>query len=269
MPFRPMFKFQFLRTTDPGSVPSWDHDSSAKNSLVPFETLAGPELAPACQSVWEWMLGNQPPRELRLDDSAVEQLRADLQTAGPGAEAQRVHAAFQLTRAAWHWDKRAHAPLLQALTGDGFEAGMRAAMHALGCGGDAVVPMLIESLRHPSPLVAGRAAEALGEAAVTPTTEVTDALCNLAARMQTEIQSMPPAVDWESDSNFLLETFQVPLLPEMQREAAARWCVSNVFPRQSTQRPAVVGRIVRSRSDSLPRQDSAAVESAAVCFYCQ
>ena len=34
---------------------------------------------------------------------------------------------------------------------------------------------------------------------------------------------MPPTVDWEGGSNFHLETFQVPMLPEVQREAAARW----------------------------------------------
>jgi hypothetical protein len=41
--------------------------------------------------------------------------------------------------------------------------------------------------------------------------------------MQSEIEVMPPTVDWEGGSNFLLETFQLPMLPEMQREAAARW----------------------------------------------
>ena len=234
VPFRPMFKFQFLRTTDPGSTPSWDHDPSPQShtSLVPFETMAGPELAPVCQAVWEWMLGNQPPPQNPLSGSTIEDLKADLQTTGAGAEAHRVHAAFQLARAAWHRDIRTHAPLLEALTGDGFEAGMRAAMHSLGCGGDAVVPMLVKSLRHPSPLVAGRAAEALGEAAATPTDEVVGALCDLALRMQAEIEGMPPTVDWENGSNFLLETFQVPMLPEVQREAAARWCVFsplNVF----------------------------------------
>lgn len=90
--------------------------------------------------------------------------------------------------------------------------------------GDAVVPTLIEKgLNHPSPLVAGRAAEALGEAAHTPTAEVVAALCQLAARMHTEIEEMPPTVDWVGGSNFLLETFQLPMLPEVQREAAARW----------------------------------------------
>ena len=32
-----------------------------------------------------------------------------------------------------------------------------------------------------------------------------------------------PALEWESDTNFLLETFQLPLLPKDQRETVARW----------------------------------------------
>ena len=32
-----------------------------------------------------------------------------------------------------------------------------------------------------------------------------------------------PALAWESDTNFLLETFQLPLLPKEQRETVARW----------------------------------------------
>ena len=32
-----------------------------------------------------------------------------------------------------------------------------------------------------------------------------------------------PALEWESDTNFLLETFQLPLLPKEQRETVARW----------------------------------------------
>ena len=226
VPFRPMFKFQFLRTTDPGTSPSWDHDPSA--SLASFEELAGEELAPVCCSVWEWMLGNTPPENVQALQNGchdtIGSLRFDLTMKGPQAEARRVNAAFQLARGGWLGDARAHVPLLLALTDDGCEAGMRAAMHALGCAGDAVVPTLIEKgLRHPSPLVAGRAAEALGEAAETPTAQVVAALCELAARMHTEIEEMPATVDWVEESNFLLETFQLPLLPEVQREAAARW----------------------------------------------
>ena len=44
----------------------------------------------------------------------------------------------------WSGDARAHLPLLQALCNPEQEAPMRAAMHALGCGGDAVVPTLLE-----------------------------------------------------------------------------------------------------------------------------
>lgn len=54
MPFRPMFKFQFLRTTDPGTSPSWDHDPSAQDSLASFEELAGEEL----QVHWRDLPGN-------------------------------------------------------------------------------------------------------------------------------------------------------------------------------------------------------------------
>lgn len=228
VPFRPMFKFQFLRTVDPGTSPSWDHDlsPSAIAALPSFEELAGAELAPVCQSVWEWMLGNQAPEKpLLLRDDQLEAMRADLMRKGPGAEAQRVHAAFQLARDGWlNAGHAAHEPLLNALTDETFEAGMRAAMHALGCGGDAVVPTLIQhGLSHSSPLVAGRAAEALGEAAQSPTSDVVAALCELAGRMQLEIDQLPPTVDWEGGSNFLLETFQLPLLPQVQREAAARW----------------------------------------------
>ena len=32
-----------------------------------------------------------------------------------------------------------------------------------------------------------------------------------------------PELEWESDTNFLLETFQLPLLPKEQRETVARW----------------------------------------------
>ena len=246
-----VFKFQFLRTTDPGAKPSWAHDPSpqAAAALPSFEELAGDELAPVCRSVWEWMLGNRAPendpaqRDADAGGRSLTVLRSDLVLKGAGAEAQRVRAAFDLVRDAWGGGSEsgdggaaagaadARAALLEALTDESFEAGMRAAMHALGCGGDAVVPALIErGLSHPSPLVAGRAAEALGEAAHSPTRGVVAALCQLAERMQSEIEVMPPTVDWEGGSNFLLETFQLPMLPEMQREAAARWWVVEHCP---------------------------------------
>ena len=69
---------------------------------------------------------------------------------------------------------------------------MRAAMHALGCGGDAVVPTLLEKgITHESPLVTCRAAEALGEAAVSYNEDVIQGLCELAARSEAEIGVRP------------------------------------------------------------------------------
>ena len=247
-PFRPMFKLQFLRTADPGLTPSWAHDPEAVAALPSFEDLAGP-LAPACKSVWEWMRGNKSPEPVAsLTDHAVASLGRDLALVGPHNEAARVSAAVQLARDCWNRDGRSLVPLLQALTDETCEARMRAAMHALGLAGDAAVPALIDTLVTPcSPLVAARAAEALGEAATVPTQAAIAALCELAVRTESDIAAASPTIDWRlpskgGNSNFLLETFQLPLcalslslslslslqlsvfrLPIEQREAAARW----------------------------------------------
>ena len=224
-----MIKLQFIRTADPGLSPSWDHDPKAAAALPSFQDLAGP-LAPACQSIWEWMRGNKSPEQVvALTDDDVASLTRDLALAGPDNEVSRVSAAVQLARHCWSGDGRLIEPLLQALADDTCEARMRAAMHALGLAGDAAVPALIYTLVTPrSPLVAARAAEALGEAAATPTPTAIAALCELAARMESDILAAAPAIDWRlpsqgGGSNFLLETFQLPLLPIEQREAAARW----------------------------------------------
>lgn len=82
------------------------------------------------------MLGNTPPDNVQALQNGchdnMADLRFDLTLGGPQGEARRVNAAFQLARGGWLGDARAHVPLLQALTNDGFESGMRAAMHALG-----------------------------------------------------------------------------------------------------------------------------------------
>lgn len=232
-PFRPMFKFNFLRTSDPsGSPPSWDHDAEFCATLPPFANMVGAELAPCCQSLFEFMLGDgetatSPPPT--LSTAAYASLAATLRSPSgeAGAEAQRVHAAFTLARSCRHsdgGDEQALRILMTALTEPSHEAGMRAAMHALACGAGprSCTALVAEGLSHPSFLVAGRAAEALGEASA-PTVEVVTALQALVERAVEAAAALGERdIDW-SRSNFLQETGQVPMLPVEEREAAQMW----------------------------------------------
>ena len=68
-------------------------------------TLVNPELAPVCRSVWEWMMGDQEPENIASLQQGchdnIQYLREDIKAVGPGSEALRVNAAFQLARGGW------------------------------------------------------------------------------------------------------------------------------------------------------------------------
>jgi hypothetical protein len=100
------------------------------------------QLAPCCESLFEYMLGGDadapaPPPALSAADYDTMRSTLSSRRCEPGTEAQRVHAAFSLARSCCHAEEgneQALTVLMDALTEPSHEAGMRAAMHALGCG---------------------------------------------------------------------------------------------------------------------------------------
>ena len=164
-PWRPMFKFQFMRTQEP-CAPS--HDSSG---AVP--TWPDSPLAPAWQSQWEWLHGAAPgsmPCNPALPPPGPDAIFST----DVGAETERVGAAYSMAR-------EGDVQGLQAALLAGEEAPRRAATYGLCAAGDAAVPALLEQLTQaPSeessdPSVRSAAAFALGECA-SPTLEVIGAL---------------------------------------------------------------------------------------------
>jgi hypothetical protein len=53
-PFRPMFKFNFLRTSEPKAA-SWNHDPAACAALPPFADLAGAEVCARQGHIITWL----------------------------------------------------------------------------------------------------------------------------------------------------------------------------------------------------------------------
>lgn len=240
--WRPMFKFSFTRLHEPTS-PSWDHDPAAVAPADTWPALAVPEATPICESLWQWHLGSTVPAE---PQAAVDVPALAAEVAAPpcdGDEGRRVGAAYALGACG---TAPALASLADALCSETNESARRAASHGLGAAGDRAVPTLLTVLATPtlSPLVAGSAIDALGDAAMLPDPAVVQSLAAACATQQAEIdaveqQAAAAAAAAERDADLLLPAFeaggmishvndslQVPImLPIACRPIAARYLV--------------------------------------------
>lgn len=221
---------------------------------------------PACESVWRWHLGAVPHDEdfgERLGAEAVRAQAAELLSAGLGgaSEGERTAAAYKLGME----EGQLGLELLEvALCSVDNEAARRAGAHGLAAAGDSAVPVLLRVRRRhlvcgwsvgaasqesrlshsqlviwwqvlglslcDAPLwsaVVGSAVEALGEAAVTSTARVVEALVDVMAAQAARIDDAP--AEDQPDflaGDFLVDTLQVPvLLPVRHRAVALRFLV--------------------------------------------
>lgn len=156
LPRRPMIKLIFHRTRAP-TAPSWQHDCAfdfatptcSAEDAARLAVAAGctePDLLPAIESVWRWLLGTShstpaTPAEGQQELAQISTLSARLyQTQRDGDEAMRVGAGYQLANLARH-SSDALRSLLEVLD-DGPEAGRRVAVQALAGAGRTVVAPL-------------------------------------------------------------------------------------------------------------------------------
>ena len=70
--WRPMHKWQFLRTEEP-TAPTWDHDAGSFPAQ-PFDPLDA--MTPANLSVWSWLKGQPPPTPTLSGEEAGHLLSA-------------------------------------------------------------------------------------------------------------------------------------------------------------------------------------------------
>lgn len=158
-PWRPMFKFQFMRTEEPV------HNFSAEPPAVP-RWPASP-LTPAWQATWEWLHGAQPgslPSGLleTPEDGAIFGTEISQET-------ERIGAAYAHARSG-------DVGALQTALLSGITASRRAAMYGLAAtAAEGAVPLLLALLEDDDDEVRAAAVFALGEAA-EPSLEVITAL---------------------------------------------------------------------------------------------
>jgi hypothetical protein len=116
----------------------------------------------------------------------------------PGDDAGRVGAAYQLGRAAAGGDEAALAALVGALS-DSVQGARRAAVWGLQAAGDSAVHSLLGVLQssadHETLM---RAADALGEAAVTPTAAVISTLESTLLKLHDMLLSSSVYAGWQS-----------------------------------------------------------------------
>ena len=186
--WRPMHKWQFLRTTEP-IAPTWNHNPATCPSFDPHDTMT-----PIYESVWSWLCGLPPPARPTLaawNTAHVDCIHADRH---PGDEPERLAAAHLLGQAAYHGDSEALDALTRGLT-DPREAVRRSCVHGLAAAGDAATPAALAALRSLEPPTIGLGADVLGECALRPTTEavaaVSAALTQLAVVIATAGIQLP------------------------------------------------------------------------------
>ena len=189
-----MFKMIFGRRVEP-TAPSWDHRED--RPLTPFEHLTSePSLVPAMEATWAWMCGN-PGAAQTVTSHTGEWIDTLYAAAKPGDDAKRVGAAYNLGRAA-PADAACLSALIHALSSD-VQGCRRAAVFGLQAAGDAAVPPLLELLSlsndHDALM---RAADALGEAAVTPTSDLISALGSALFKLHRMYETSPAVSGWAS-----------------------------------------------------------------------
>jgi hypothetical protein len=180
--FRPMFKWSFMRLHEP-TAPTWRHDHATPTpTAADWPALVSPEAGPICESLWRWHLGDGSQVQMQGSDGNANVVAntfletSVLASARDGDEAERMGAAYALGECG---DDASLAILATALCSDDNESARRAGAFGLGVAGDRAVPTLIAVLdkgAEASGLVVGSAAEALGEAAMTPDPAVVTAL---------------------------------------------------------------------------------------------
>ena len=235
--WRPMFKFSFTRVHEPTS-PSWNHDpSSAAGGATGWPGLAAADAAPICESIWRWHLGGAPTpdkaKALVIDADVAALRMAVLSDPRAGDEALRIGAAYSLGACG---SASALSALADALCSETNESSRRAGSHGLGSAGDAAVPLLLQVLAAPdhSPLVVGSAVDALGEAAMSPSTAVVQcisAVCvaqhnAITAAGRTATSDQLPEFEAGGMVSHVNDWLQVPImLPVACRAVAARYLV--------------------------------------------
>lgn len=249
-PWRPMMKFIFARRSEPGDgPPSWNHDPRTAED-TPWEELASePALAPAMQSIWEWMLGahavpDSSVHSLVLQQSLKLEHQILLAPWEAGDEGRRVGAAYRLGRAAasaagTDSGEQAVQLLMAALTHPGQQqAPRRSAVHGLQAAGQAAVPALIAHMRvlvltgarvdnHEAIMLAG---DALGEAAFEPTLEVIEtmrsalecltAMAERSERLRRWAAGLAKREQWQADADTAATSILLALQPLALRAVA-------------------------------------------------
>ena len=181
-PWRPMFKLQFFRVSDPAPA-------AAAPPLVSVPSVvaeAGDDpTAVVWQTIHNWLFnGDRAPAGLAgADGRSAEQLRAAL--TGGADEVTRVAAAYALAlrcNLGGGGDAAAAAAVLGGGLRGGRECVRRAAAYGLAQAGQAAVPVLLAALAAGLPPQAKvLALHALGQAAAEPGAAVADALAAAAA----------------------------------------------------------------------------------------
>lgn len=175
--WRPMHKWQFLRTTEPTS-PTWNHNPETAPRFDPQDTMT-----PIYESVWSWLCGSAPPMPTMpaVKSAQFGYIHSDREA---GDEPERLAAAHRLGQAAYHGNTEALDALGRGLT-DSREAVRRSCVHGLAAAGDAATPIALAALESVEPRTIGLGADVLSECALQPTTEavaaVAAALSHLAA----------------------------------------------------------------------------------------
>ena len=160
-PWRPMFKFQFMRTEEP-TGPTHDYSDTPATPSWPRSPLA-----PAWQTTWEWLHGARP------GSLPAGELEAPPQQAifaeDINKETERIGAAYAQARSK-------DVLVLEKALRAGTVASRRAAMYGLAAAhADDAVPLLLPLLEEDDEDVRTSALFALGEAA-QPTMETISAL---------------------------------------------------------------------------------------------
>lgn len=196
-PWRPMFKFIYYRREDP-SRPSWNRQ--VDEPLAPWEELTSePSLVPAMESVWQWMCGETGKPAEGEDVAATVGWAAMLVApAAKGDEAARVGASYQLGRAASAGDAAALEALVGALVSE-TEGARRAAVHGLQAAGDCAVSALLGVLENADDHeTLMSTTDALGEAAVTPSSDVVAAIDVALLKLHALIETSTDLRAWTS-----------------------------------------------------------------------
>ena len=236
-PWRCLFKFTFTRTSEPQG-PTWDHqpEQLVRGVGQDWPGLAAAEAWPACEGIWRWHLGEQaagPEEASSAMDVAALGARL-LVDRYDGDEAGRTAAAYQL---GLNGGDSALPYLIDALCDVENESARRAGAQGLAVAGERGADTLLELLEDASaddvdasPLTVGSAVEAIGEAAVSPSVELVEALALTMTAQRDAIDAAPASEqpDFHSD-DFIVETLQIPvIMPVAHRPVALRYLVLTV-----------------------------------------